>query len=131
MAGRGRAAMLLQFKRFYRDENAMILEKRAGKDYFKLFAMFASWLARVADQVGESNATEFGGGMDSKVKNILLAKTLRDWDGWVWVVDRAAEDMVFDTFRPTVLDDDSLNTPLSPTGESNVPPRAREGEEAG
>lgn len=106
MAERGRLAMVAQFKKFYQEENAKIVELQGGKDYYRLFGMFASWLQRQADADNPE--------MDNHVRNVLISKTLRDWDAWVVIVDRAAEDMVFETFHPTKYESPPISPPSPP-----------------
>ncbi len=102
--------MVAQFKRFYREENAQIVEQKAGKDYYRLFVIFTTWLETTANAVSVT--------LSEKGRNIVIAKTLRDWDGWVTIVDRAAEEMVFETFHPAGYTPTSPTIPTpSPTGE--------------
>lgn len=111
MAERGRIAMAKQFKRFYMERNADIIEHKVGNDYFALHAMFAEWLEGKANRVAIV--------LSEKGRNVLLAKTLRDWDAWVVIVDRTAEELVFETFHAPEKYDPPISPP-SPPGKVGI-----------
>ena len=103
--------MARQFKRFYMERNADIIEHKVGNDYFALHAMFAEWLEGKANRVAVV--------LSEKGRNVLLAKTLRDWDAWVVIVDRTAEELVFETFHAPEKYIPPISPP-SPTGEGRL-----------
>jgi len=114
MTGRGRKAMMAQFKTFYRSEFARIHELDAHKDIWILMNLFTNWLRRrSADMVPE---------LPEAAVNILLSRAMKGWDEFLEVVNMTAEAMVFENFQPGVSPFHTNPLPESAAADSTVPP---------
>jgi len=85
-AGRGRMALVSQFKAFYRDSWDDIRSSGATKDYLVLMAKFAEWV--------EVRFVQFTT-LTEPQRNTLLSRVLARWEDWVEVVNTAAEELIF------------------------------------
>ena len=84
MRERGRESMLLQFKTFYRENIDELREMGARNDKYVLLLYFAKWL--------NARSMQFVPDLSEKVTNIVMSRTLPDWNSWCTVVDTAAEE---------------------------------------